>query len=85
MLRRLDGFKPESGNGGGSLLTPGDSVTAFYHVLAAKYLSEIAAAIGERSDAASLTAEHTALTKATTPDTTTVKQGLLSVQGNCRS
>ena len=25
------GFKPESGNGGGSLLTPAASVTAFYH------------------------------------------------------
>ena len=43
------GFKPESGNGGGSLLTPAASVTAFYHVLAMKFLGEIAAALGDPS------------------------------------
>jgi alpha-L-rhamnosidase len=52
------GFNPESGNGGSSKLTPRDSVTAFYHVLAMKYLGEIASAIGEDADAIALAARY---------------------------
>ena len=50
-------YKPESGNGGGSLLTPAPAVTAFYHVLAMKYLGEIAGALGDPSETAWL-AKH---------------------------
>ena len=54
------GFKPESGNGGGSLLTPSNEVTAFYHVLAMKYMAELATAVGDAKAAAQRTAQHTA-------------------------
>ena len=46
------GFNPGSANGGSSSLTPRGSVTAFYHVLAARYLSHIAGALGRTDDAA---------------------------------
>jgi hypothetical protein len=52
------GFNPESHNSGSSALTPRDSVTAFYHVLAMQYLAQVAEAVGETSDAASLLARH---------------------------
>lgn len=52
------GFDPESGNGGGSKLTPPASITAFYHVTAMLHFSEIAGAIGETGVAAQYAAQH---------------------------
>jgi hypothetical protein len=52
------GFKPESGNGGGSLLTPSPAVTAFYHVLAMRYLAELAGALGNSSASAMWASRH---------------------------
>lgn len=52
------GFDPESGNGGGSKLTPPDAITAFYHVTAMLHMSEIAAAIGDTKTAAGFVAQH---------------------------
>ena len=52
------GFNPASGNGGSSRLTPQESVTAFFHVLAMQYLGEIATAIGEAADASALQVQH---------------------------
>ena len=49
----------ESHNGGSSHLTPRDSVTAFYHVLAMKYMAELATALGKMADAGKLMAQHT--------------------------
>lgn len=53
------GFNPESHNGGSSQLTPRDAVTAFHHVLAMKYMAEMATALGKTADAAELMANHT--------------------------
>ena len=45
------GFNPGSGNRGGSSLTPPGSVSAYVHVLAKLYMSEIAGALGNQSGA----------------------------------
>jgi alpha-L-rhamnosidase len=58
------GFNPGSANQGSSSLTPKDSVTAFYHVLASGYMATIAAAIGEKSDAAAWAQKHENLQRA---------------------
>ena len=55
------GFDPESGNGGSSKVTPPPLATAFVHVQAQLFMSEIAAAIGETADAARFTAAHAKL------------------------
>jgi hypothetical protein len=52
------GFNPESHNSGSSHLTPPESVTAFYHVLAMQYMSEVAGAIGKDGESAALAARH---------------------------
>ena len=52
------GFNPESGNRGGSTLTPPASITAFYHVTAMLYMSEIATAIGKPYVASTLISQH---------------------------
>ena len=52
------GFKPESGNGGSSALTPRGAVSAFYHVLASLHLSQIAGALGHAADAAKWEAQY---------------------------
>jgi hypothetical protein len=53
------GFHPASGNGGSSPMTPPPAVTAFYHVLAKRYLAEIATATGHSADAAAYTRGYT--------------------------
>ena len=58
------GFDPESGNGGGSKFTPPPLITAFYHVTAQLYMSEIATVLGESADAAKYAAAHTSGQKA---------------------
>jgi hypothetical protein len=52
------GFNPESSNSGPSKLTPPEAATAFHHVLAMRYLSEIASAIGKTEDSATLIEQH---------------------------
>jgi hypothetical protein len=53
------GFNPESANRGTSGLTPPSAVTAFYHVLATSYMSEMATVLGNTKDAAAFVARHT--------------------------
>lgn len=45
------GFNPSSGNHGSSPVTPAGSATAFYHVLARKYMATIAEALGNTDEA----------------------------------
>jgi hypothetical protein len=46
------GFNADSGNSGSSALTPPESASAFYYVRASHLLSEVAAALGNASEAA---------------------------------
>lgn len=54
------GFGPESGNRGifKHPLTPLESVTAFYHVLAMRYMAELGSAVGDVKGAAARQAQH---------------------------
>ena len=52
---------PAAGSSGSSSLTPQASVTAFYHVLAQRYMATVAAALGKGADSKKWAAAHDTL------------------------